>query len=201
MLGSSGMKTMAEPLADVVSEMLPRYARQNSLPAPATASCQLVGRRLFALLETHGWPRPLAPDEIGTPGEMAAGEVAPLVAVLIEGLDEFSTEAWGGALRQLVKACFHPEFRTCRESYREVGADGDCRRQDVERVRTRLSGSHCVDCPYWTDLTPEQHAALLSRHWRDGGTAGFAAHREICLPEDFRRLRRLVRAGSRGIRD
>lgn len=195
------MQTMAEPLADVVSEMLPRYARQNGLPAPVTASCRLVGRRLFALLETRGWPRPLAPDEMGTPGEMPAGEVAPLVAVLIDGLDEFSTEAWAGALRQLVKACFHPEFRTCRESYREVGEDGRCRRQEVARVRTRLSGTHCVDCPYWTALAPEQHAALLARHWRDGGAAGLAANREICLPEDFRRLRRLVRAGSRGNRD
>jgi len=195
------MESMAEPFADVVSEMLPRYARQNGLPAPATASCRLVGRRLCGLLETRGWPQPLAPDEMGTPGEMSAAAVAPLVAELIEGLDEFATETWAGPLRQLVKACFHPEFRTCRESYREVGADGACRRQEAGRVRMRLSGSHCVDCPYWTALAPAQHADLLARHWRDGGAAGMAALREICLPEDFRRLRQLVWAGSRRNRD
>ncbi len=90
--------------------------------------------------------------------------------------------------RQLLKACLNPEFRQCRDSYREV-VDGVCRRQELARTRGRLSGAHCVDCPYWVALRPEQHAALLAREWLAGDLEEFAAHHEIFLPEDFRALR------------
>jgi hypothetical protein len=96
-------------------------------------------------------------------------------------------------VRQLVKACFQPEFRRCRESYREVGADGTCRRQQLGKALGRVSGAHCVDCPYWLDLEPEPHAKFLAKQWR-AGAEEFAAHREVFLPEDFRALRRCVRA-------
>ncbi|MFI5356375.1 MAG: hypothetical protein ACHQ4G_03470 [Opitutales bacterium] len=186
-----------ETFADAVAGLLARYGRQNGLPAPAEGWGRAVGLRLWALLEERGWPRPLAPAEMGEPGEMTAEEVAPLIDRLPAGAE---LAAWSAPLRQLVKACFQPEFKTCRDSYRECGPDGSCRRQDLGRVRVRLSGTHCVDCPYWTALDPAQHVKLLARHWHPGGWPEFEAQRAIFLPEDFRRLRQMIRAAARGIR-
>ena len=70
-----------------------------------------------------------------------------------------------------------------------------------------MSGVHCVDCPHWVALTPEQHVRYLTKTWRSPpfaeattgqeGAAGFLAHREIFLPEDFRAFRRLLHGLAR----
>jgi hypothetical protein len=92
----------------------------------------------------------------------------------------------------LVKACLQPEFRRCRDSYREREPDGTCRRQDRDKARARLSGSHCVDCPYWLELTPEQHRRVLRDNW-SGDPSALAENEDTYLPADFRELRRCVR--------
>lgn len=194
------MQADVETFAATVAELLARFARQNAQAVPPPATLAMVGTHLWALLEVRGWPRPLAPGDKGEPGEMATAEVEPLVAHLRAGLELEANLFWSGPLRQLVKACFHPWFRTCRESYHEVDDGGTCRRQDFGRANQRLSGSHCVDCPYWTTLTPPQHEALLRRHWRTGRAEEFAAHQTVFLPEDFRRLRLLLEAKTRGIK-
>jgi hypothetical protein len=113
---------------------------------------------------------------------MAEEECALLIARVMAGL---AGPRLAEAARQLVKACFYPEFKTCRDSFREVAADGSCRRQELARVRGRISGAHCVDCPHWVALTPAQHIAYLTHEWR-GDAAEFSAHRDVFLPEDFR---------------
>jgi hypothetical protein len=96
----------------------------------------------------------------------------------------------------MVKACFYPEFKVCRDSFREVGRDGACRRQELARARTRVSGTHCVDCPHWVALDPLEHAEFLAREWhRDAHV--LAANRGVFLPEDFRELRRWLWAAAR----
>ncbi len=120
---------------------------------------------------------------------MTAEEVAPLIERLLVGLTPTEREALATPARQLVKACFNAPFKTCRDSFREVSPDGSCRRQELKRAGERVSGSHCVDCPYWTSLTPAQHAKFLAREWRVGGPAEFVRHQGIFLPEDFRALR------------
>lgn len=188
------MRADVETFADAVTALLARYARQNAMAVPPEITLRTIGRRLWGLLETRGWPEALAPGEKGAPGEMSAAEVEPLVAHLKTGLEIETSPSWAVPLKQLVKACFHPWFLTCRETYREMGPDGMCRRQEWDRVRPRLSGSHCVDCPYWTTLTPDQHEALLRRHWQPGRIEEFTARPGAYLPEDFRRLRRLLQA-------
>ena len=69
--------------------------------------------------------------------------------------------------------------------------------QELARARGRVSGAHCVDCPHWVALTPEQHGRFLARAWQPAGAAEFAAHREVFLPEDFRALRRFLHALAR----
>ena len=66
-------------------------------------------------------------------------------------------------------------------------------------MRRRVSGAHCVDCPYWVTLTAEQHEVFLAENWH-AGPGEFAKDRDVFLPEDFRALRRWVRGQAR-IRD
>lgn len=178
-------------LIEAVQRVLERYARQNDRPAWPAATTRRTAERLGALVAERGLPPVLPVDEMGTPGEMSAEEVAPLVARVMDGLT--AAEDLAKPVQQLVKACFYPEFRKCRDSYRAAEADGTCRRQQWKRVRERISGSHCVDCPYWVELTPAQHERLLAQAWR-GDAHEWTEHREGFLPEDFREVRRRVRA-------
>jgi hypothetical protein len=155
--------------------------------------CRGVANRLGAIVQHRGLPRPLRVEELGEPDQMSETECAPLVEqILGSEADPLLAEA----VRQLVKACFYPEFKTCRDSFREMGADGSCRRQELDRVRRRMSGSHCVDCPYWVALTPTQHEQFLRKHWR-AAPAEFDAHRNAFLPEDFRCLRQWLYVAAR----
>jgi hypothetical protein len=177
----------------IVSAVLTRFSRQVSHPAPAPQDVRRFTAQLRALIEQRGLPRPLADDECGAPGSMSEGECAPLVKQIVAGL----VDPWlNDAARQFVKACFYPEFKVCRDSFREVGRDGACRRQELERALGRLSGAHCVDCPHWTALAADEHQAFLAREWRTD-TATFLAHRDVFLPEDFRALRRWLHAAAR----
>lgn len=183
------MNVPGHPLMQCVPEILERYCRQNGLAALGERETGRISARLWLLITVRGLPRRLAPSEMGAPGEMSDAEVGPLVDCVLEGSERAGELA--KAARQLVKACFSAEFRTCRDSYRERESDGSCRRQQLGKALGRVSGAHCVDCPYWTSLTPEQHAACLARGWA-GDAAAFAASREVFLPEDFRALRRTV---------
>ena len=100
--------------------------------------------------------------------------------------------------RQVIKACLHPVFTQCRDSYRERAAGGSCRRQERDRTRLRVSGAPCVDCPYWTALDGVGHGQLLDAGWV-GEPAAWRVEADLYLPEDFRALRRWVRrtAGDR----
>jgi hypothetical protein len=183
------MNDGAQTFTKLVMAVLTRFFNQTGRPLPAAAVLTEFAHRLWALVEERGLPAPLAPGEQGEPGEMSATEVAPLIARLVAGLNANEAAALAVPARQLVKGCFNPRFKVCRESFREVSADGSCRRQELGKVRERLSGSHCVDCPYWLELTPEQHGRFLARCWRAGDPAELTANREIYLPEDFRALR------------
>lgn len=145
--------------------------------------------RLWRVVNAAGLPPPLANDAAGEPGEMPSERAAELAAQVFAGLA--STERHADLdvpTRQLLKACLQPEFRQCRESYHEV-VEGACRRQQLKRVRARISGAHCVDCPYWVSLRPDQHHALLARSWVSGDSGELDRHEAIYLPEDFRALR------------
>jgi len=177
----------------LVDAVLLRFFAQNEQPPPEEAERVRCATNLFALLVERGLPRPLARHERGAPGEMSDAEVAPLVARVLGGS---ANPLLAEVARQLVKACFYPEFKTCRDSWCEVAADGSCRRQELARARRRASGAHCVDCPHWIALAPEQHGKFLARQWR-AGEAAFRAQRGIFLPEDFRALRRWLHAATR----
>jgi hypothetical protein len=189
----------AAAFAALAAACLRRFFAQNGRPPlPETLLAAYTGR-LWTVVNDAGLPCPLPESESGEPGEMPADRVAGLAAKVFHGLELPGRHAdLDTPTRQLLKACLQPEFRQCRDSYREVVA-GVCRRQELARARERVSGSHCVDCPYWVALQPDRHAVLLARAWVSGGPEDFANHRDIFLPEDFRALRvflwRQIRAG------
>jgi hypothetical protein len=191
------MTSAGHAFAELVGALLARFAGQNAQPVPPAADRAALAAGLWALIAERGLPRPLAANERGTPGEMTDAEVAPLLERALGGVPAASRAALTGPARQLVKACFYPEFKTCRDSFREVSPDGTCRRQELARALGRLSGAHCVDCPHWVALNPEQHARFLARAWRPEGVAEFTAHRGVFLPEDFRALRRFLHSLAR----
>jgi hypothetical protein len=176
-----------------INAVLTRFAIQNRETPPTSEVCRVFASRLWSVVAERGLPRPLAPHERGEPGGMSEEECAPLVSsVAGAGAPLLLVDA----ARQLVKTCLYPEFKTCRDSFREIASDGSCRRQELDRARRRVSGTHCVDCPHWVALTPSQHEKFLERQWR-AGASEFIAGRAIFLPEDFRALRKWLRAAAR----
>jgi hypothetical protein len=164
--------------------------------SPPSADVTRLARQLGDVVTRRGLPAPLAEGERGKPGGMTDAECAPLVAQVMDGVED---PLLAEAARQLVKTCFYPPFLDCRDSFREEARDGACRRQELARVRNRISGSHCVDCPHWVALEPEAHRAMLRHEWR-GDPAGFDAANEVFLPEDFRALRHWLHAAAREFR-
>jgi hypothetical protein len=182
----------AGAFAVLVGACLRRFLGQTGRPALPESLVAEYAARLWAAVNEAGLPRPLAAGESGRPGEMPADRVAALSARIFQGLELPARHAdLAAPTRQLLKACLQPEFRQCRDSYREV-VDAVCRRQEFTRARERISGSHCVDCPYWTALRPDEHERLLKRTWVSGQPEELARHREVFLPGDFRALRTFI---------
>jgi hypothetical protein len=192
------MATTRETFVELIAGILERFCAQNAVgPIPAAAARRALGDRLWELVEERGLPRPLAGDETGQPGDLPDAQCAPLLERALVDLPAGEREILGVPVRQLIKACFHPEFKICRDSFREVSGDGTCRRQQLARVRVRVSGAHCIDCPHWVALTPEAHARFLREEWLPEGRPALAEYQSIFLPEDFRALRRLLYAHTR----
>lgn len=194
--GCGGVRGMnqSEEFSRIVAAVLARFFAQNGREPLAETEACAVGVRLWETAEAHGWPRALAEGECGTPGGMSEEACAPLVAKVLAGAGD---ELLAKAVTQLVKACLYPEFTVCRDSYRELTKEGACKRQELARVRSRVSGTHCVDCPHWVTMTPTAHAEFLAQEWRPAGAAEWAEHRGIFLPEDFRALRQWLHARAR----
>lgn len=168
----------------LISAVLARFFAQNHRPAPSAAELAPFADRLWQLMQERGLVR-------ASDGELTDDDTRARVARVLAGATD---DLLATAARQLVKTCLQPSPATCRNSYREVTADGRCRRQELARVQTRTSGSHCVDCPYWLELDADDHAALLAQHWQSPDTSEFIGHRALFLPEDYRTLRRFALA-------
>jgi hypothetical protein len=197
--GLRRMNDAEKELSRLVGAVIGRFFEQNGRRGPPEEDRVACGARLWALLAERGLPR--APGS-GGPG-VAAAAVQP-GGIGEEECTVFAARVAGGttddllatAAKQLVKACFYPELAKCRDSWREVATDGGCRRQELKRVRGRVSGTHCVDCPHWVELPVSAHEAMLEAAWHSG-PEDFRRHRGEFLPEDFRALRRWLHAAAR----
>lgn len=180
----------ARELERRVGASVTRWFLGNGDAAPSTAELAGVAARLREVIVERGLPRVPPGGRPEEAAEIPAAECGPLERRVLGELA--ADPRWATPVRQLVKACLQPEFRRCRDSYRERSPEGSCRRQDLDKARARLSGSHCVDCPYWLELTPEQHRRVLRENWV-GDPAVLVAREDVFLPADFRELRRCVR--------
>ena len=166
------MPVPAPEFENLVVALLERFERQQDRPAADPAALRAVAGRLGELARGGA-----SPAELDTRVRRIVGPGAdPVLA---------------DAVTQLVKAITYPRLEVCRESYREAGPDGSCRRQRLGQARRRISGTHCVDCPHWLTFEPVEHEAWLRAAWRSDPDE-FAAARGVFLPEDFRAWRRLL---------
>jgi hypothetical protein len=184
---------LAAEFTGLVSACLRRFLAQNERPElPAALLTVLAGRFWQVVRRESASPGAASPEW----REIPAARIEAMAGELLD--DSLTPEARADLavpVRQLLKACLQLEPVRCRESYREV-VGGSCRRQDLARARGRISGTHCVDCPHWTALDPDRHAALLERSWVEGPETRLRDHRGVFLPEDFRALRRWARKAT-----
>ena len=165
-------------LENIFRKILERYARQNQwegeAPVPVAAAC----------LAEYISQEKIRPQ----PGEVPDAEAARWTLEVLAGI----VPEWRGLLavpvKQLLKAAGSVLLAVCRDTFREVGSDGICRRQQLARARLRTSGAHCIDCPYWTQLGRNSHREFF-RAWWQGELAELDLSWDIYLPEDFRELR------------
>lgn len=177
--------TATTELEQRVQPILARFARQNAWP-DAAAAVALVARRLAA--EVVAGRRAAGGGASPRSAAATEAEVAAWSEPVLAPLAAAERARFAVPVRQLLKACAQPPLAVCRNSYREAGADGLCRRQELARARARASGSHCIDCPWWTECAEPAHRELLRAAWTTGADER-EAHWDIFLPEDFRRLR------------
>ncbi len=177
-----------------VQKILRRHFTQNDLPPPPDLALQAFARSLWELARRHGLPAALAAGQQGDPHDMPDSEVNRLADPLVAAFPQPEARAHLGlATRDLIRALFQPEFKKCRQSFKDVAPGAPtCERQTLDCTRPRISGTHCVDCPYWTQLTPEKNEKLLRKEWAPDATPTLEAHLGLFLPEDFRALRHLL---------
>ena len=176
-----------------VEAILRRFAAQQGRPASSAEDGRRFAKQLAQIVDERGLPQQSQLLESRGAAALSETEISTLTARAIAGVSE---EWLADVARQLVKACFYPELETCRDSFREVRSDGSCRRQELDRVRGRVSGTHCVDCPHWVALPPEQHRRFLQQEWK-GDRATLECNPGVFLPEDFRALRQWIRSAPK----
>jgi hypothetical protein len=133
-----------------------------------------------AVVAARGVPARQDPDKAG---EAAMARVADGLAAFVDDplID-------GKLIKQLLMALALPEFDRCRDSY--LGA----KRQAPAICNARVSGTHCVDCPY-TVAFPDTaaHAEWLRGEWPAAPAPGDPCW-ETLVPGPWRELRVWVRA-------
>lgn len=182
----------------LVADVTVRVLAQDGGPALPSSSWEPCVRVLWDAAEAIGWPTPLPTGTECPAGETPGAVLEPHVLALAARVPDESQRARVlPVVRQLLKACVYPEFTTCRDSYRATTAEGRCARQQRGVAAARISGSPCVDCPYFVARTEDEHRALLLASWRGGTEESFHRDPSVFLPNDFRALRRFLWLRSR----
>lgn len=182
--GLRAMAHDAQEFSRLVEALVMRFFAQHGVAVPAVVRTGEFASRLWRVVAEPGASPPAGGSE--------NAEAVRVARVVAAGEDPLLSSA----AQQLLKACLYPELGVCRDSFRAVAEDGSCRRQELARVRGRISGTHCVDCPHWLALSPARHAGFLQAEWRRGARE-FSDHQAEFLPEDFRALRRWLHAWRR----
>lgn len=176
-----------------VKKILQRHFGQTEKSAPPEQALVHFGKVLWRLVQKHGLPAPLANADQGQDQNMPSEKLASRLDEVWRGFkfSDYRSDLEVPA-RHLVKGIWQPEFKKCRLSYKESDSSKNCDRQDLAKVRSRISGAHCVDCPYWVSVSSLKNEKLLTKEWNQNKVAEFTANADVFLPEDFRSLRQLL---------
>jgi len=182
---------------ELAGACLARFLAKNGQGSRSRPVLEAIVLRVWGQVDSAGWPAPLQPGERRLPQERSIPELETWVGAAVEGpglsnVPSLELEFLFSGVRQLFKACLYPEISSCRESFRQVGPSGLCKRQNLASVRARICGSPCIDCPYTVMLTSEAHENLLQASWVPTSPTTFIVDALCFLPEDFRRLRRFL---------
>lgn len=181
-----------------VRTIVARMLHQDGGPAvsPGVIEAGICG--LWEAAEAIGWPPPLSAGVTRRAGETPGAALEPRAVAAVAGVEgEAERTRLLPVIRQLLKACVYPEFTECRDSYRAAGVDGRCSRQQPTVAAARISGSPCVDCPYFVTLPQPDHEALLRAGWIGAAAGALRPDSSVFLPKDFRALRRFLWLRSR----
>lgn len=176
-----------------VKKILQRYFRQTDKPAPPDPALVHFGNIIWKLVEEKGLPPALEGSDQGVEAEMSPEDIRSRLDSIWSSFRfvDYKSDLEVPA-RHLVKGIWQPEFKKCRMSYKEANDSDKCERQDLSGARARISGSHCVDCPYWVSVTAEKNEKLLTKEWAPDSVAELTSHLTEFLPEDYRQLRQLL---------
>lgn len=173
----------------IASIIVGRYYDQVEASAPSDAFVSELLNLVWDSVHAQGLPSPLGPKDNPPAPDVDYSFYSTLVEQVLGQLPQHRTaDHLRVVLGQLFATLLAREFKSCRLSFQETEADGECLRQNQEMCQDRISGSHCEDCPYFTALSSKQHSKLLRNSWVDGLGPDASAMR-IFLPEDFRALR------------
>ncbi|MCC5789366.1 MAG: hypothetical protein JJT75_07010 [Opitutales bacterium] len=183
----------AEAFANLSLRLINRFLQNTAQESIPERETRAMLREVWAVAAQEGFPEPLPSKESGEPGEMST-EDRRAWADKILAKEEWQAyrERLLPPFQQLFAALLLPEFKKCRLSYKEKDESGSCQRQDPEHNRNRICGSHCADCPYWVELSPEQNEKLLRKSWPPENLSDFIDQQDLFLPEDFRVLRHFL---------
>lgn len=177
--------TRAEPdFASLVEAVLTRALAQMGRSVLSESELKSIAREVLAIGREGGWAFRFSSSNNELPLEMVRAWQNRLSVLALGRSDEL-----GNVYKQLLKGCFQASPERCRDSYRETDSAGRCRRQERDYDLNRISGAHCVDCPYWCEKEAEMHLEWLGNQWLRGASE-LKVGRDIYLPEDFRALRR-----------
>ena len=137
-----------------------------------------------------GMPKALPEGEKGSPKDLGPDEIAELMTRILDELDYPEVRFDLAVLsKQFLKSVLQPEFVRCRLSYAKPNETGICERQDLRHCSSRISGSHCVDCPLFILTNPVKHPKILASQWNKSRKAELEENLTVFLPEDFRQMK------------
>ncbi len=176
-----------------VKKCINRFFNQQDRTPPPDAALTHFGQMLWRMIDRHGLPEALKPSDQGQEQALSEDELSARLEELWASyrFTDYRKDLEIPA-RHFIKGIWQPEFKKCRLSYKETNPDGQCSRQKLSHALQRISGTHCVDCPYWVSVSAEKNERLLTKEWRAEAVAELTSNIGVFLPEDYRNLRQLL---------
>lgn len=170
--------------------IIERFFSQTGRPPIGAKVLNAYLHVLWQVCTGWGMPKALPDGEEGAPKDLGPDEIAELMTRILDELNYPEVRFDLAVLsKQFLRAVLQPEFVRCRLSYAKPDETGVCNRQDLRHCSSRISGSHCVDCPLFILTHPNKHPRILGAQWNKAKKAELEENLGVFLPSDFRQLK------------